>query len=154
MKIICAIIVIAVATIFAGQSMGDKLKNNQNNQAKQELKQRGEQWFQAIVHGDAVALNDILSDEVTITNAFGKVHNKAQEMMLRKAFVHNVSSNNAIDDVRFYGNAAVVTGLYTMRVQPPQKQIYWVEYRYTSMWSKRGEKWRIVAQQFTRVAND
>ena len=154
MKLICAIIALAIVTFCVRESTSKTVKGNQSNKAEQEVRRRGAEWLRAIAQRDIGTLDHILAEEVIITDASGKVRNKAQELMLRKAYDHHTSYNNTLEKVHFYGDAAVVTGLYTVRVQAPQRKVYWVEYRYTSMWSKRGKKWQIVAQQFTRIAED
>jgi ketosteroid isomerase-like protein len=154
MKLAFAIIAIAIAAIPSMADHSESVKDGRNNKAEQEFRQLGEQWLNAIARRDTVTLDRILAEDIVITDAFGKVSNKAQELARRRVFVHNIGYHNTVEEVRVYGEAAVVTGLHTVRVQPPQKRVYWVKYRYTFVWSKLGERWQMVAQQFTRISED
>lgn len=154
MKLASAIIAIAIAAIPSTADRSRNVKDGQNNKSEQELRQLGEQWLHAIARRDTVTLDHILAEDAVITDAFGKVSNKAQELARRRVYVHHLGYNNTVEEVRVYGEAAVVTGLHTVRVQLPQKRVYWVKYRYTFVWSKLGGRWQMVAQQFTRLSED
>ena len=153
MKLAFVIIAIIVAAIPAAGHRAGRAGGGQNN-VERELRRLGEQWLQALARRDTVALDRILAEGVVITDASGKVHNKAQELARLRGYVHNIGYNNTVEDVRVYGEAAVVTGLHTVRVQTPRKRVDWIEYRYTFVWMRSAGRWQVVAQQFTRVSGN
>jgi ketosteroid isomerase-like protein len=52
--------------------------------------------------------------------------------------------------IRVYGNAAVETGLSTMKGQDAGKVVP-EENRFTRVWIKQGSRWRLVANHYSNV---
>jgi hypothetical protein len=118
-----------------------------------ELRELGNRWLAAIVHRDRTALDDLLDDDVIVTNSDGKVLSKAEEIDDKTALTHHVAYNNTVDVVRVYKGTAVMTGTFTRRFnyRGIGGPVGWSSQRYTFVWIKRGELWKIVATQYTAV---
>jgi ketosteroid isomerase-like protein len=110
-----------------------------------------EERNQAIVHGDAAALERMTSDDYTFVTLRG-------EMLTKADIVRNFGSGAAkyqsrtISDlnIRVYGNAAVVTGRAAQKGAENGKD-YSGDYWFTRVYVRQGGQWKTVALQTTLI---
>ena len=107
------------------------------------------QRIQAQIDADAVALNRIYADDFIGIGPSGAVRTKPQVI---SDFTSGELKFQSIttDDVRVrvYGNTAVETGRSTMIGQDKGKSVP-RENRFTRVWIKQGERWRLVANHYS-----
>jgi uncharacterized protein (TIGR02246 family) len=100
---------------------------------------------------DVATLDRLTAEDYVQTDVRGGVLNRAQWLN----FVRNRKSELMVDcdsvDVRFYGDAAVVTGGWTYTKIEEGKQTATSRSRWTSVWSKSGGSWKRHAFQNTYV---
>ena len=110
-------------------------------------------WADAMVRGDAAALERLFHDELIVTTGGGAVRGKAEELKDAapgpdiKTYFFNTEDVR----VRVYDDAAVVTGHAKWRINFKGRDID-NERRFTSLYVKEKGKWRMVALQVTRLA--
>lgn len=122
-----------------------------DQQAEQEIRQQETRRFEAMVRGDAAALEDILSDDLSYTHANAVFETKAE-------FIGKIKSGQLRYEsfapeeirVRIYGTAGVVTGVARVRVQVKGEQLIF-QLRFTDVYVKNGDRWQMVAWQATRL---
>ena len=110
-----------------------------------------EERNQAILHGDAAALQRMTSDDYTFVTLRG-------EMLSKAAIVENFRSGAAkyqsreISDlnIRVYGNSAVVTGRAVQKGAENGKD-YSGDYWFTRVYVNQGGRWITVALQTTMI---
>jgi ketosteroid isomerase-like protein len=99
---------------------------------------------------DIATLDRLTADDYVQTDVRGGVLNRAQWL----DFVRNRKSELTVDcdsvEVRFYGDAAVVTGGWTYTRMSPDKNST-TRSRWTSVWTKSGTDWKRHAFQNTYV---
>jgi ketosteroid isomerase-like protein len=120
---------------------------------EQELRERLREWDEAYARRDTEALNRILADDFTFTDAVGKVNNKTQYIMavIKSPDITLIEPANSDDlNIRLYGDAAVVTGRSGIRGRPRHPATREL-FRFTDVWVKRQGRWQVVASQVTRV---
>ena len=112
----------------------------------------------AIGQRDREALNDVLSDDLTYLHSTGLLERKDDYIMTSIAGTPRSVERGEID-VRLFGDVAVVTGDYEVRVEPdaesPEGTV--VEATGLQVWVRREGKWRLTAHQGTpkpRTASD
>jgi ketosteroid isomerase-like protein len=109
-------------------------------------------WNDASMKRDVVMLGRILADDYIFTDPDGVMFTKAQNLEMLKSGDDVVTSAVATDmKVRVYGNAAIVTGLNTVKEQLKGKDISGT-YAYTDTWVKRPGSWVCVATHASRLA--
>jgi ketosteroid isomerase-like protein len=122
-----------------------------DQQAEQEIRQREARRFEAIVRGDAAALDDILSDDLSYTHATGVHETKAEFLAKLKAAQLKYESFAPEDvRVRIYGTTGVVTGVARVKVQVKGEPLSF-PLRFTDVYVKQGGRWQMVAWQATRL---
>lgn len=122
-----------------------------SQQAEQEIRQRETRRIEALVRGDFVALDEILSDDLTYTHASGVYESKAQIMAnLRSGQVKYESLTPEDVLVRVYGTTGVVTGVARVKVQVKGEHLS-LQLRFTNVYVKKGDRWQMVAWQATRL---
>ena len=117
------------------------------------LKQLEKKMAEAGVKKDAKVIDDLEAPDFFAIYPDGTVADK-------KADVGSITSGdftaqaNEVDDmkVRTYGNVAVVTGRSVLKGAKYKTQDISGEYRFTDVWLKNGNSWKLVSSQGTQVA--
>jgi ketosteroid isomerase-like protein len=109
------------------------------------------EYDEALVRGDAEALERIYADEFVYTTFDGEVRDKSRQLAFTRSGDLKLESGRSDDvRVRVYGNAAVMTGRFTARGQFRGERID-VRERYTAVWVKSRGRWRLVAEQGNEI---
>jgi hypothetical protein len=99
---------------------------------------------------DRAALDTLLADELSYARSSGVLHSKAQVLALVGAGGPYQLDSSTPDSLaaRVYGDAAVVTGLLTVKLtaQPAPYTL-----RFTDVWARRGSRWQLVAFHAARL---
>ena len=122
-----------------------------DQQAEQQIRQRESSRFAAMVQGDAAALEDILSDDLSYTHANAVFETKAEfigKIKTGQLKYESFAPENLV--VRVYGTTGVVTGVARVRVQVKGEQLSF-QLRFTDVYVKKGDRWQMVAWQATRL---
>ncbi|PYQ14597.1 MAG: hypothetical protein DMF80_12055 [Acidobacteria bacterium] len=107
--------------------------------------------FEAMIKGDAAALDGLLADDLVYTHASGKVDTKASFLDDIKAGQLRYKTIRPEDPkLSVYGDTAVVTGLASFEVNNHGQELN-MKLRYTDVWVRRGDHWQMVAWQSTRL---
>jgi ketosteroid isomerase-like protein len=105
----------------------------------------------AYVNGDVATLERILADDVTYVHPTGKVETKAEVIAGFKKQDRKYKSIKRDDVVvRIYGNTAVVTGRNTISAEYQGKN-YDVQNRFTRVYVKQADGWRLVAHHGSNI---
>ena len=117
----------------------------------EEIKKMDRERIRAQVGADAVALDRIYADDFIGVGPSGTLRTKKDVLSDFKSGSLKFQSITT-DDVRIrvYGNAAVETGLSTMRGQDATKVVP-EENRFTRVWIKQGSRWRLVANHYSNL---
>lgn len=120
--------------------------------AEQSLRQIETEISSAYLKGDMAILDRIWADEYTLTPPNGMVISKAAYLaMLKSGAVKYDYFKPEKIEVRVYDNAAVVTGVVTVRGSVPGHTINGQD-RFLTVYVKRQGRWQAVATQVARVA--
>ena len=124
---------------------------SQNQRVIEEIRKVDRERIQAQVNADSVALNRIYADDFIGIGPSGTVRTK-KEVLADFASGSLKFQSITTDDVRIrvYGNAAVETGLSTMKGQDADKVVP-EENRFTRVWIKQGGRWRLVANHYSNL---
>jgi len=122
------------------------------DKAQEEIKQIERARNQAILAGDAAALDRMTSDDYTFITQRGELRTKAEIVDGFKAGSFRYSARDVTDlTVRVYGEAAVVTGRANQK-GTERGGDYSGENRFTRVYVRQGGRWMTVALQVTLVA--
>ena len=106
---------------------------------------------QAIISGDAAALERMTSDDYTFITLRGELRTKAEIVRGFKTGSFHYESRQISDlNVRVYGNSAVVTGRSIQKGSENGKD-YSGDYRFTRVYVKQDGRWQTVALQTTLI---
>ena len=128
------------------------LAQTQTASVEQELIKIETSWAEAVVKKDIAFFDQILADDYTYTDSGGNLNTKAQYIASVKSGESVVTS--AVNDeirVRFYGDAAVVTGRWTGKETLKGKDNSG-QSRWTDTFIKRDGRWLCVATHDSRIA--
>jgi ketosteroid isomerase-like protein len=136
------LVVVALLLATAPVALGQK-----SGRVEQELLRANQEYDEALVRGDASALDRIYADEFVYTTPDGEVRDKAQQLAFTKSGDLKLEFGRSDDvRVRAYGNTAVMTGRFTARGSFGGRSID-IRERYTAVWVKRRGRWQLVAEQ-------
>ena len=143
------LLVCAGLSLAIGQTTDKTL--GRNSRAEQELLKANQAYDEALVGGDAVALDRIYADEFVYTTFDGTVRDKTQQLSFTKSGDLRLQFGKS-DDVRtrIYGNTAVMTGRFTAKGKFRGKNID-IRERYTAVWVKQNGRWLLVAEQGNEI---
>lgn len=120
--------------------------------AEQELIKLENAWGEAWIKSDAAFQDQITADDYTWISSWGKVFTKADNLTLLKSGDGVIESWVLTEmKVRVYGDAAVITGLSTIKETFKGQDMSGQE-RWTHTWVKRDRRWQCVAAQSSEVA--
>ena len=139
MRVVIAILLCCAHA--AGQAVSDR-------RGQQILRLEAE-WRAAQQHNDRPAFDRLLSPDATFIGTSGSFRDKAGFIASRGgSWIPRAEAYTYAEVlVRFYGNAAVVTG-----VEATSGEGVSARGRFTHVWSKRGGKWMLVAIQRTEIS--
>lgn len=110
-------------------------------------------WSQAEAAHDAKALEPLLADTFTYTDDDGSFMNKDQWLAhVARGDDHYQQLANEDQNVKVYGDAAVVTGKYREKIERGGKTAA-LRGRFTDVWIKQNGTWKCVASQSTLITN-
>ena len=106
---------------------------------------------QAIISGDAAALERMTSNDYTFITLRGEMRTKAEIVQGFKSGSFHYESRQISDlNVRVYGTSAVVTGRSIQKGSENGKD-YSGDYRFTRVYVRRDGRWQTVALQTTLI---
>ena len=110
-------------------------------------------WANAVMTHDAAPLEDLLAEDFTQTSETGAVRDRA-ETIARVASGTSAFDSGGLEDmrVRFYGDAAVVTGRFRAEGRSADGP-FTVDVRWTDTFVRRGGRWLCVASHSSTVGN-
>jgi ketosteroid isomerase-like protein len=116
-----------------------------------EIRKVDRERIQAQVNADTVALDRIYAVDFIGIGPSGTLRTKKDVLADFKSGSLKFQSITT-DDVRIrvYGNAAVETGLSTMKGQDAEKVVP-EENRFTRVWIKQGGRWRLVSNHYSNL---
>ena len=116
-----------------------------NGSAEDQVAQLERDWLAADARGDVASLRRIISDDFIGSGFEGQIlskHDIVPEEAGPGGFARATTANN---NVRVFGDTAVLMGLINMAGTPP-KQIH-----VTLVCQKKSQGWQMIAAQLTRV---
>jgi ketosteroid isomerase-like protein len=117
----------------------------------EEIRKLDRERIQAQVHADAVALDRIYADDFIGIGPSGTLRTKKEVLADFTSGSLKFQSITTDDvQIRVYGNAAVETGLSTMKGQDAEKVVP-EENRFTRVWIKQGRRWRLVSNHYSNL---
>jgi ketosteroid isomerase-like protein len=151
MKIILAAALLLVACSPAAAVQTKSRTPDRNSRAERALLRTNREYDEALVRGDAGALERIYADEFVYTTFDGEVRDKAQQIAFTRSGDLKLESGRSDDvRVRVYGDTAVMTGRFTAKGQFRGEKIE-VHERYTAVWVRSRGRWRLVAEQGNEI---
>lgn len=146
----------ASVTPLCGQTKGQArhpgMPRTQKHESRQQIDQLEDAWRDAVVKGNIVALDALLSDDYMAITASGLLQSKEQSLAnLRSGAVRFKSIEFSDRKVRFYGTTALVLSRAEVSAKTPEADISG-SYRYTRVYVRdaRGQ-WKIVSFEASRI---
>ena len=151
MKIILAAALLLVAWSPAAVGQTKSRASARQGRDERALLRANREYDEALVRGDAEALERIYADEFVYTTFDGEVRDKAQQIAFTRSGELKLESGRSDDvRVRVYGNTAVMTGRFTAKGKFRGAAID-VHERYTAVWVRSRGRWRLVAEQGNEI---
>jgi hypothetical protein len=111
---------------------------------------------EAILKGDTSMLSELMSTQIVVQNPENSIVDFKKIMSRIKAGKINYSSfERKIDNISFIGNIAIVMGLETIIPQGDTPNAgKTVKRRFTNIWMKENETWKLTVRQATNISVD
>ena len=137
--------------LLSGVSAHAQPQSHRQTGVVEQIRKVDRERIQAQVNADAVALDRIYADDFIGIGPSGTLRMK-KDVLADFASGSLKFQSITTDDVRIrvYGNAAVETGLSTMKGQDADKVVP-EENRFTRVWIRQGGRWRLVANHYSNL---
>jgi len=118
----------------------------------QEILELEQKLRQAFLQRDVATLDQLISDDVSITDPLGRTISKKQDLDMHRSGDLVINSYDASEiNIRVYDSIAIVT--LRVRLQLHYKmQAIDGDYRYIRVYRSYQGQWQIIAAQITSVA--
>src|SRR5437764_4460431 len=128
-------------------------QNQSQRGVAEEIRKVDRERIQAQVNADSVALDRIYADDFIGIGPSGALRTK-KDVLADFASRSLKFQSITTDDVRIrvYGDAAVETGLSTLKGQDADKVVP-EENRFTRVWIRQGGRWRLVANHYSNLVS-
>ncbi len=125
-----------------------------NSEVIEAVKKANEQRLAAMRTGDAVALKDLLADDLVYVFSTGFVENKAGHLKAVEQGTAKYEDDLHIRDVeiRAFSENAVLTGVLETHILLDGERQHLVN-RFTMLWVKNENNWQMSTWQSTPVAS-
>ncbi len=131
---------IIVTTISFGQSNDEK-----------EIRRLEKHWTDLLDRGDTTSLLQIWSENYVVNNPNGKIVTPKDIVALMKSGHKFPAVERIIEQVTFNDNIAIVMG---KELQQPASMVAnkneWIPRRFTNVWMKSENGWKLVARQSSK----
>jgi ketosteroid isomerase-like protein len=119
----------------------------------EQVLQRDEEMAQAVVSADLARLEDIYADDYVYVGSDGRQVTRAERLgAFRSGTLRYLSTRHSGAAVRVYGETAIVQGETHSKVVVNGRTVEG-DFRYVGVWVRRGNRWRIVLTQATRIVS-
>jgi ketosteroid isomerase-like protein len=120
--------------------------------AEQALEKKAHEYAKALTKRDVEALNEIWSTDYTFVNPRGELLGKAQRIAnIKSGTTEFQTMSPQKERLHVRGNFAVEVGRIVVEGEYGGQESSG-EYRYTTVWIKTRESWRMLANQITLIA--
>jgi len=143
-----------VVVLLAGCSMHARMDTDRAANAIAKLTAKADAWDQAIVRKDRAAIEANMADDFRNIDSNGR-------LLTNSEFVDElVSPDIAINpynvedfDVRLFGDIALVSGRVMMAGRY-KGEPFTSHFRYIDIYAKRGDEWKVISVQTTRIPKE
>jgi len=137
--------------LLAAVSAHPQSQSQSQRDVVEEIRKMDRERIRAQVNADSVALDRIYAEDFIGIGPSGTRRTK-KEVLSDFASGSLKFQSITTDDVqiRVYGNAAVETGLSTLKGRDAEKVVP-EENRFTRVWIKEGGQWRLVANHYSTL---
>jgi len=144
-------LIVGSLLLLAAVSAHAQTRSQSQRGVVDEIRKLDRERIQAQVKADAVELERIYADDFIGVGPSGTLRTK-KDVLADFTSGRLKFQSITTDDVRIrvYGNAAVETGLSTMKGQDAGKAVP-EENRFTRVWIKQGGRWRLVSNHYSNL---
>lgn len=116
------------------------------DQAKARILKLERQRYDYMVKRNVLALNDLITEDLTYVHSSGVSENKAQFLAATEKSTY-ASIEPKSEDVRIYGKTAIVAGIADFKMQNGAVTTL----RFTNVYVKDGKQWKLAARHASKI---
>lgn len=148
-------IILCIATLtFLNSTFAQQV--NHNTQLQAELKALDLAHAQAIFKGDAMALDSLMDDDITVNHPTNRIVKEKKELLdlINKGIIRYISFERYPETFLFFNDMIVAMGrevVVPATGAPNAGKI--IQRRYTNIWMKKDGKWRLTVRHANNVCS-
>ncbi|MEO8210399.1 MAG: nuclear transport factor 2 family protein [bacterium] len=111
----------------------------------------------AIFEGDAIALDSLMDDDVTVNHPTNRIVKEKQELLnlIKKGVIRYTSFDRTQETFLFYKDMVVVMGHeFVVPAEGAPNEGKTLQRRYTNIWMKTNGKWKLTVRHANNVCSD
>ena len=127
---------------------------NNPSSVKQDLEKRFLEYAEALTKRDLTTLDQIWTDDYVFINPQGELVTKSQRLSNIKAGATEFQAIRPKSErTEVHGNVALDVGTVTLQGTKYGGKESSGDYRYMTVWVNSGGRWRMIANQITRITH-
>ncbi|PTX15294.1 ketosteroid isomerase-like protein [Pontibacter mucosus] len=129
-------------------------QDNLNATLQAEIKALDQAHAMAILNGDALALDSLMDDEVTVNHPTNRIVKEKQELLdlIKQGVIRYTSFERTPETFLFFDDMVVVMGseiVVPAKGAPNAEKR--IQRRYTNIWMKKDGRWRLTVRHANNV---
>lgn len=150
-RLVACAVVLCVVPGGCQSNSADTSSSGNSTLVQHEIGELLDQYMRALLNKDVAALDRIWADDLTFVNPRGELLGKRDRMENIKSGATAFKSIRQSDQrIRVHGRAAVATLKVALDAQYSGQEGSG-DYRVTTVWSRRGNTWQMIAVHMTRI---
>lgn len=124
---------------------------------RDEIKKLDMAHAQAIFRGDAVALDSLMDEDVTVNHPTNRIVKEKKELLdlIQQGVIRYTSFERTPETFLFFKDMTVVMGRETViPAQGAPNEGKTIQRRYTNIWMKRDNHWRLTIRHANNVCSE
>jgi hypothetical protein len=131
---------------LVGLGLSTAHAQEKTDQAKARILKLERQRYDYMVKRNVLALNDLVTEDLTYVHSSGVSENKAQFLAATEKSTY-ASIEPKSEDVRIYGKTAIVAGIADFKMQNGAVTTL----RFTNVYVKDGKQWKLAARHASKI---
>ncbi|MGC1633211.1 MAG: nuclear transport factor 2 family protein [Gelidibacter sp.] len=149
--------ILLFATVLTVLSSTFAQENYENPELKEQIKLLDLAHARAIFEGNAVALDSLMDDDVTVNHPTNRIVKEKQELLdlIKKGVIRYTSFERNPETFLFFKDMVVVMGnevVVPAKGAPNQGET--LQRRYTNIWMNKNGKWKLTVRHAHNVCVD
>lgn len=146
-------LILCISALFLSYSTFAQ-STTDNSQLQEEIKKLDLAHAKAIFEGDALALDSLMDDDVTVNHPTNRIVKEKQELLdlIKQGVIRYTSFKRTPETFLFFKDMVIIMGsevVVPAKGAPNAEKV--IQRRYTNVWMKKNDRWLLTVRHANNV---